>query len=170
MASNQYLTFMVDEELFAVDVSQVREVLEVSAINKVPGMPDAMRGIVNVRGGVVPVMDLRVKFGMSETESTQNTRIIVMEPTLDNETAVVGALADSVNEVLTIDDEAIEDPPKIGGRWRKKFLRGIGKKDDRFLIVLDVDRIFESDELMVAENVADRMDTAAPDDTETITL
>lgn len=154
MEANQYLTFSVDEELFAIDVARVREVLEVIAINKVPGMPDAMRGIVNVRGGVVPVMDLRIKFGMSATETGMDTRIIVMEPTLDGEVTVVGALADSVKEVLSMEDDRIEEPPKIGTRWRKKFLKGIGKKGDRFIIILDIDRIFETEELMVADGVS----------------
>lgn len=166
MEANQYLTFSIDEELFAIEVAQVREVLEVTAINKVPGMPEAMRGIINVRGGVVPVMDLRVKFGMSQTESARDTRIIVMEPTLEGEVTVIGALADSVKEVLTIDEDQIEDPPKIGTRWRKKFLKGIGKKGDRFIIILDIDRIFETGELMIIEEVTENANTEATEEAE----
>ena len=111
--TSQYLTFRLEDEVFAIDVSQAREVLEFSTITKVPRSPDFMRGVINLRGSVVPVVDLRIKFGMSMTERTINSRIVVMEIALDGEKIVVGALADSVHEVLELDPNQIEPPPRI---------------------------------------------------------
>jgi len=122
----QYLTFKLDEETFAVDVAKVREILDFSTVTKVPQTPDFMRGVINLRGSVVPVVDMRLKFGMSETEKTVNTCIIVMEIVLENETAVVGALADSVQEVLELEPESIEPAPRIGTKLNTEFLVGMG--------------------------------------------
>ncbi len=155
--TSQYLTFRLGDEIFALDVAQVREVLDMSTITKVPGTPDFMRGVINVRGNVVPVMDLRLKFGMSRTENSVDTRIIVMEISMDGEVTVIGTLADSVNEVIDLDAGQIEPPPNIGMRWRTEFIRGIGKRNEMFIILLDIDRVFSSDELAVAENSGDRI-------------
>lgn len=144
---NQYLTFILDNEVYAFDIKQVREVLDFSDITKVPRMPDFMRGVINLRGGVVPVVDLRMKFGLGVTEKTVETCIIIIEVELDGEQALMGALADSVQEVLDLDHSQIEPPPKIGTRLKTDFIRGMGKKNDRFIIILDIDRIFSSDEL-----------------------
>ncbi|MDM8537303.1 chemotaxis protein CheW, partial [Desulfobacterales bacterium HSG17] len=122
-----------------------------SEITKVPGTPDFMRGIINVRGAVVPVMDMRTKFGLAEIESTVNTRIIVMEISIDEEMVVIGAIADSVHEVTELKVGQIEDPPKIGSRWRTEFIKGIGKRDDNFIIILDINRVFSAKELEMAE-------------------
>lgn len=156
-AASQYLTFRLGDEIFALDVAQVREVLDMSTITKVPGTPDFMRGVINVRGSVVPVMDLRLKFGMSRTENSVDTRIIVMEIFLDGEVTVLGTLADSVNEVIDLEAGQIEPPPNIGMRWRTEFIRGIGKRNDMFIILLDIDRVFSSDELAVAESSGNRL-------------
>ncbi len=148
---NQYLTFKLGEEVFALDVAQVREVLDLSTITKVPGAPEFMRGVINVRGNVVPVMDLRLKFGLSKTENTVDTRIVVMELFLEGETTVLGAMADSVDEVIELDPTQIEPPPKIGSRWKTEFIKGIGKNNDLFIIILDINRVFSTDELAIAE-------------------
>lgn len=155
METSRYLTFKLEDEVFALDVGQVREVLDLSPITKVPKAPPFMRGVINVRGSVVPVVDLRLKFGMPEIETTLDTRIVVMELSLDSETVVVGAIADSVHEVMELESGHIEPPPKIGSRWRTEFIKGIGKRDDRFIIILDIDRIFSSDELAIVEATAD---------------
>jgi len=146
-----YLTFKLADEVFSIDVSQVREVLDLTSITKVPKAPEFMRGVINVRGNVVPVVDMRVKFGMSRVEGTVNTRIIVMDLTLDEENVVLGAIADSVHEVLELDPGQIEPPPKIGNRWRTEFIKGIGKRDDEFIMILDVDRVFSSQEIAMVE-------------------
>ena len=107
METTQYLTFKLADEVFALDISKVREVLDFTTITKVPKTPEFMRGVINLRGSVVPVVDLRLKFGMSRTEKTVNTCIIITEVTVDSETAVLGALADSVHEVPHLDPDHI---------------------------------------------------------------
>jgi purine-binding chemotaxis protein CheW len=149
--SNQYLTFRLDDEMFALDVNQVREVLDFSTITKVPRAPEFMRGVINVRGSVVPVIDLRRKFGLTKTEKTLDTRIVVMELDMDGEMTVLGAMADSVHEVIELEAEQIEAPPRIGSRWRTEFIKGIGKRGEQFIIILDIDRVFSSDELALVE-------------------
>src|SRR5574342_727501 len=101
--TTQYLTFKLGDEVFALDITKVREVLDFTAITKVPRTPDFMRGVINLRGSVVPVVDLRLKFGMKATEKTVNTCIIITEVTVDSETTVLGALADSVQEVIELE-------------------------------------------------------------------
>jgi len=145
--TRQYLTFKLDEEVFAVDVSQVREILELIPITKVPKTPEFMRGVINVRGSVVPVVDMRIKFGMPRGEETINTCVVVMEVEMDGETAVIGALADSVQEVSEFQPEHIEPPPKLGTQLNVEFIKGIGKQEEEFVIILDIDRIFSSGEL-----------------------
>ena len=150
--TTQYLSFKLGEEIFAINVSQVREILDVIAITKVPQTPDFMQGVINLRGSVVPVMDMRLKFGMAATVRTVNTCIIVMEVTHGGESLVLGALADSVQEVLDLEPDQIEPAPRIGTRLRKEFIKGMGKHDERFIILLDIDQIFCIDELDLIGN------------------
>ena len=107
----QFLTFRLGEEVYALEITRVREVLDYTAITRVPRTPEFMKGVINLRGGVVPVIDLRLKFGMSQTVKTVNTCIIIVEITIDEERTLLGALADSVQEVITLDDAQIEPPP-----------------------------------------------------------
>ncbi|MBT8339025.1 MAG: chemotaxis protein CheW [Desulfatitalea sp.] len=144
---SQYLTFKLGEEMFALDVAQVREILDVTTITKVPRSPDFMRGVINVRGSIVPVVDLRLKFGLPVVERTVDTRIVVMEIHMDGDMNIVGALADAVHDVLDMDTTDIEAAPKLGAKWNTEFIKGIGKLDERFIIILDVDRVFSSGEL-----------------------
>ncbi len=147
-----YLTFRLEEEVFAIDVAKVREVLDLSAITKVPHAPDFMRGVINVRGNVVPVMDMRTKFGLPPTDSTVNTRIIIMELSMDGSALVLGAIADSVNDVLELEPDQIEEPPSLGNRWRSDFIKGIGKREDNFIIILDIDKVLSTDELALVHS------------------
>lgn len=157
-----YLTFTLDKELFAVDVAKVREVLDYTTITKIPRTPEFMRGVINLRGSVVPVMDLRLKFGMSKTENTINTCIIVLEIHSENESIILGALADSVQEVFELEPSQIEPPPKIGTRFRAEFLKGMGKRDEEFIMILDIDKVFTTEEL---ESVQDsNIDVAKPNE------
>ena len=110
-----------------------------------------MRGVINLRGSVVPVIDLRLKFGMSKTETTINTCIIVLEILLDSELLVLGALADSVQEVFELEPDQIEPAPKLGTRFRAEFLKGMGKRDDNFLMILDIDKVFSAEELLLVQ-------------------
>lgn len=145
--SRQYLSFCLGSELFAVDVLQVREILDVTPITRVPQMPEYMLGVINLRGSVVPIIDLRCKFGMEQAEKTANSCIVVMEVAFGHELVVVGALTDAVREVLDLTPDDIEPPPRLGMRLRSDYIRGMGKKDDRFIILLDVDKVFAGDEL-----------------------
>lgn len=126
----QYITFKLGDEVFAIDVAQVREVLEVSQITKVPTAPPYMRGVVNVCGQATPVVDLRLKFGLPESPDTVHTRIIVLELELDGEASVLGGLADSVHEVIEIEPGNITSPPRIAMKWRTAFIQGMGKRGD----------------------------------------
>lgn len=144
---SQYLTFTLAGEVFALEVSKVREILEHTSVSKVPRTPDFMLGVINLRGNVVPVMDLRLKFGLPQTERTVNTCIIVVEVDCGGEQVVLGTLADSVQEVVEIDPAQIEPAPSIGTRLDTSFIRGMGKLDDRFVMILDIDRIFSGEEL-----------------------
>jgi purine-binding chemotaxis protein CheW len=153
--TTQCLTFKLGEEVFAVDVAKVREILDFTTVTKVPQTPDFMRGVINLRGSVVPVVDMRLKFGMSATEKTVNTCIIVMEIAIDQETAIVGALADSVQEVLELEPEQIEPAPRIGTKLNTEFLVGMGKHNETFIMILNIDKVFTFEELYsVQESLA----------------
>jgi purine-binding chemotaxis protein CheW len=160
--TNQYMTFKLGDELFAINVAQVREVLEVSQITRVPTAPDYMRGVVNVRGQATPVVDLRLRFGLSRGADTVNTRIIVMELELDGEATVLGGIADSVHEVIEIDPAGIAPPPRIAMRWRTEFIQGMGKRGDDFIIILDVNAVFSSEELALVGQASQATGEAVP--------
>ncbi len=159
----QYLSFNLDKELFSVKVEQVREVLELQSITRIPKTPDFMRGVINVRGSVVPVVDLRLKFGMQAVETTVDTCIIVVEVQLDGEAVVLGILVDSVEEVIDLEQDQIEPPPKIGTKLSTEFIRGIGKREDNFVILLDIDRMFSAEEIEVMQG-AESLSSAITDD------
>ena len=131
LQTTQYLTFTLADEVFAVDVARVREILEMPSITKVPQVPDFMLGVINLRGCVVPVIDLRQKFGMQETAQTVNTCIIVVEVAMDSENIVLGSLADSVQEVIEMEPSQIEAAPHIGTNLKTDFIKGMGKHEGR---------------------------------------
>ncbi|MEN6615486.1 MAG: chemotaxis protein CheW [Syntrophorhabdus sp.] len=153
--TKQYLTFQLGEETFGIDVSKAREILEFTTVTKIPNTPEYMRGVINLRGSVVPVFDLRLKFGMPETEKTIHTCIVVVEAKLEDENTVIGALVDSVQEVFELEPDNIEQAPKIGMHLNSDFIKGMGKRDDRFVIILDTDSIFTMDELYFAQGPQD---------------
>ncbi len=149
--TKQYLTFQLGDEVFGIDVSHVREILEFTRVTRVPGMPDYMRGVINLRGNVVPVLDMGLKFGLSATEKTVNTCVVVMEVLFEDENTVIGALVDSVQEVFELEPQQIEAPPRIGAQLDTEFIKGMGKKDEQFVILLDADRVFSNDELALTK-------------------
>jgi purine-binding chemotaxis protein CheW len=149
--TRQYMTFKLGNELFAIAVSQVREVLEVPRITRVPSAPPFMRGVVNVRGQSTPVVDLRLKLGLPPGADSVHTRIIVMELEIDGESTVLGGVADSVHEVIEIEPANINPPPSIAMRWHTDFIQGMGKRADDFIIILDVNAVFSSDEIALAQ-------------------
>ncbi|OPY05540.1 MAG: Chemotaxis protein CheW [Syntrophorhabdus sp. PtaB.Bin184] len=145
--TRQYLTFQLGEEIFAIDVANVREILEFNSVTRVPKSPEYMRGVINLRGSVVPVFDMRLKFGMDRTERTINTCIVVVEVSYEGEDIIIGALVDSVQEVFELEADQIEPAPKIGTHLRTEFIRGMGKKDETFIIILDIDKVFSIEEI-----------------------
>lgn len=157
--TGNYITFKLGDELFAVNVNQVREVLEISRITGIPAAPAYMRGVVNVRGKAMPVVDMRLRFGLPKSADTVNSRILVLELELDGEGIVLGGLADSVHEVIEIEPGNIEPPPQIAMRWRGEFIQGMVRRGDQFIIILDVNAIFSSEELAVVAGPALEQET-----------
>lgn len=153
--TNQYLTFSLSDELYALEVSKVKEVLEYQSITRVPKTPEFMRGVINVRGGIVPVIDLRLKFNLPAAERTVDTCIIVLEINLNEETITVGMIADNVHEVIEILPDDIEPTPRIGTRLDTDFIEGIGKRGDRFLIILQIDKVLTAEEISTMTEEAD---------------
>jgi purine-binding chemotaxis protein CheW len=151
--TQQYLTFKLEEAVFALEVAKVREILDVTTITKVPQTPDFMRGVINLRGGVVPVVDLRLKFGMNRTEQTVHTCIIVVEAELSGETTALGALCDAVQEVLELEPDQIEPAPRMGMQLKAEFLKGMGKWNSNFIMILDIDKVFTQEELEMVQEV-----------------
>lgn len=154
--ARQYLTFKLGSEVFGIDVAKVREVLDLTTITEIPRTPEFMSGVINLRGSVVPVVDLRLCFQMQKTEKTRNTCIVVVEVLLEDESTVIGALTDSVEEVIDLEPEQIQAAPKIGTQIRTDFLKGMGKRDSQFVMILDIDRVFSAAELAAVRNAEGR--------------
>jgi purine-binding chemotaxis protein CheW len=157
----QYLTFKLEDEVYATDTAQVREVLEYSRVTKVPRTPDYMRGVINLRGHVVPVLDLKLRFSMNRTEQTVNTCVIIVEVCIEGEKTIIGALADSVQEVIDMAPSSIEPPPKIGMKLTTEFIRGMGKRDEQFVIILDIDKVFSTEDMDSVKASTDEPELAA---------
>jgi purine-binding chemotaxis protein CheW len=146
----QYLTFKLGNEVFAIDVAKVREILDFTTITEIPRTPKFMSGVINLRGNVVPVVDLRLCFHMSKTVRTRNTCIVVVEVLLESESTVIGALADSVEEVIDLEPDQIKPAPKIGTQIRTDFIKGMGTRENQFIMILDIDRVFSVQQLSTA--------------------
>lgn len=136
------LTLRLQDEVFAIDAESVREILDVVPITEVPNANAFVGGLINVRGRIVPLADLRLLFGMDRPPPDVNTRIVVIEVDLDGEPTIVAILADRVHDVSDIEAATIENAPKIGMRWRPEYVRGIGKRGDEFIIIPEMGKIF----------------------------
>jgi purine-binding chemotaxis protein CheW len=152
-ADGQYLGFQIAEEEYAIDILRVREILEYDEVTRVPTTPPSIRGVINLRGRVVPVVDLAVRFGLPEREVTRKTCIVVVEVDLEGESTVLGVLADSVSQVMDLAAGDVVPPPPFGSRVRVDWLRGIGRVDRRFVLLLDIDRVLSAEELRAAEKL-----------------
>ncbi|AGW13008.1 chemotaxis protein CheW [Megalodesulfovibrio gigas] len=151
LETRQFLTFVLEDELFALNITSVREVLEYTSITRIPRTSEYMRGIINVRGSAVPVIDLNLKFGRNRTVHSINTSIIIVEVNLEGELTTIGALADSVQEVFELRDDQIDPPPRMGASVKTDFIMGMGKHEDKFIMILDADKIFSIDEIAVLQ-------------------
>jgi purine-binding chemotaxis protein CheW len=138
----QYLSFQLAGEEFAFGILKVKEILEYDTITRVPNAPVAVRGVINLRGSVVPVVDLALQFSLAPTVITKRTCIVIVEAQVDGIDLVMGVLADAVSQVIDLGPEAIEPPPAFGSRVSVEYLVGMGKLDDRkFVLILDIDRL-----------------------------
>ena len=150
--TGQYLNFTLGKEVFALDIASVREVLELTSITKIPRTPDFMCGVINLRGHAVPVMDMRLKFGMPKTPATVDTCIIIVEVDFEGERVIMGGLVDSVREVFDLPPEHIEAAPRMGTSINTDYIKGIGKQAETFVIILDIAKVFSAEELALAKD------------------
>lgn len=151
---DSYLTFKLEDETFAVSVSKVLEIQEIRQITKVPRTPNYMRGVLNLRGSVLPVIDTRIKFGMTKTMDSVNTCILVLTIEMDSEKLTIGALVDAVQEVIDLKEQDINPPPSIGSKYKSEFIKGMGKLGDNFVMILDIDKVFSLDELLIVKETS----------------
>jgi purine-binding chemotaxis protein CheW len=143
----EYLAFTLAEEKYCIVVNRVREVIEYTRLTRLPNTLGYMKGLVNLRGAGIPVIDLRNRFGLPEAELTRLSSIIVMEVEDGGDRRLIGAMADSVQEVIELAEGEIEPAPRFGTRVSNNYIRGIGKRNNEFLIILDIDRIFSAEEI-----------------------
>ncbi|HKW64164.1 MAG TPA: chemotaxis protein CheW [Candidatus Acidoferrum sp.] len=144
----QYLTFFLAEEEYAVNIQRVKEIIEYSSVTKVPKVPRWIRGVINLRGNVVPVVDLAVRFGLDERPTTKTTCIVIVEVQQDAENTVMGVIADAVNQVIELNPGDIEQPPAFGTRVRLEYLAGMGKLGKKFALILNIDHVLSAVELL----------------------
>ncbi len=145
---SQYLTFFIADEEYAVSIIRAKEIIQYDTLTKVPKTPHWIRGVINLRGGVVPVVDLAVKFGLPDTAITSSACIVITEVEIEGETTVMGVLADSVSQVIDLRGDDIEPPPAFGTRINVDYLRGMGKLGKKFVLILDVDKVLSAEELL----------------------
>ena len=143
---NSYLSFKLGDEYFAAHVNNVINILKPKDITPVPRSPEYMKGVINLRGMVLPVVDTRLKFGMSETVFTKDTCILILNVVIDGEMISVGGLVDSVQDVLEINDKEVVPPPSIGNKYKAEFINGVIRINDNFIMLLDMDKIFSTDD------------------------
>lgn len=153
--SSHYITFRLGAEQFAIDVRRVREVLDLTEITRVPTAPPYMRGVVNVRGAAIPVVDLRLKLGLPAIPDTVSTRILVLELEIEGERVVVGGIADSVHDVIELEPGDISDPPRLAMRWNTDLIAGMSRRGQGFVLILNIEHAFSVDAPWLTEAAAD---------------
>ena len=150
--TQQYLTFGLGEEVFALETGSVREVIELVPVTRIPKTPPFMRGVINLRGHAVPVVDLRIKFDMPRVKDTVNTCIIIVDVEVEGEKSHMGAIVDSVREVFEMGSDQINPPPRMGTSIRADFIKGMGKQNEEFIMILDIGKVFSAEELQMLES------------------
>lgn len=157
---SQYLTFTLGRDVFAVEITPIREIIEYPGLTEIPMTPEFLRGVINLRGAVVPVIDLASRFGRSRTEVAQRTCIVIVETGGEGGGLLLGVLVDGVNEVLEVDAAQIEARPEFGLGLRADFVRGMINRDNRFIVILDIAQVLSAGEL---EHLVDlQADSGAP--------
>lgn len=150
---HQYVTFVLNQESYGIAVTQTREILDSAVITKVPQTSAEMLGVINLRGQVVPVIDMHLKLGLPVEGESRDSCIIIVEVNVDDEVLVVGVQVDEVREVLDLSKEAIEPPPRLGTKLNAWFIKGMGKIDDKFIVLLDIDHLFGEAELQEVQSL-----------------
>ena len=145
--SAQYLTFLLGSEMFAISILSIKEIIEYGQLTEVPRMPSFIRGVINLRGAVVPVIDLSSRFNKSPSSVTRRTCVVILEVLYDGEQHIVGVMVDAVNAVLDIETDQIEPAPTFGANIRSDFIEGMGKVNQKFVIILNVNRVLSMDEM-----------------------
>jgi purine-binding chemotaxis protein CheW len=158
----QFLSFQLAGEEYGIGILRIREIIEYGVVTRVPMTPPWIRGVINLRGGVVPVVDLAVKFGLPAREVTARTCIVIVEVSVDGSPSLMGAVADEVSEVIEPGPDGIEPPPVFGTRVRLDCLLGMARADKRFVLLLDIDEVFSADEVLAATHSASAADAAVP--------
>lgn len=143
----QYLTFLLGSEMFAIDILGIKEIIEYGSLTSVPMMPDFIRGVINLRGAVVPVVDLSARFARASSAVTRRTCIVIIEVDSEGEKQDIGVVVDAVSEVLEIPAGQIEPAPSFGTRIRADFISGMGKVKEKFVIILDANKVLSVDEM-----------------------
>ena len=154
-ATNQYVTFRLDGEVYALDVGNAREIVGVPRLTRMPSTPSWVRGVMNLRGSVVPVVDLKHKFDMGPTAITKDACILVVEFHVDEQVFVIGMLVDAVVEVFELPPQAIEEPPRFGARYSPRYVKGMGRRGDSVFVVLDADKVLSENEVNVTRSGID---------------
>lgn len=149
----QFLTFLLAAEEYGINIQRVKEIIEYTAITKVPKVPVWIRGVINLRGNVVPVVDLAARFGIEESAVTKTSCIVIVEAEQDTERTVMGVIADAVNHVIDLAPEDIEEPPSFGTRVRLDYLLGMGKLGKKFALLLNVDKVLSTAELLTVSSL-----------------
>ena len=152
--THQYLTFNLGSEMFAVGILNVKEIIEYGNLTEIPMMPSFIRGVINLRGAVVPVVDLSCRFGHQPSEVQRRTCIVIVEVTQEDAKHDIGIMVDAVSEVLEIGVKDIEPPPSFGAKIRADFIAGMGKVAGKFVIILQIGRVLSVDEMAMLANVA----------------
>ncbi len=158
---NSYLSFRLGTEIFALHVAQVHKILEMTNITEIPKSPDYMKGVINLRGNVLPVVDTRVKFGMSPIVKAKGTSILVVEIEIGAEPIMVGLMVDAVHSVLKLDKEDLLPPPRLGKSTQSDFISNMARVKDKFFIVLDLNAIFSSEEHLSLQDISAVKDSFA---------
>ena len=143
----KYLTFILDQEEYGIHISNVREIIGMMTITRVPRCPDFVKGVINLRGKVIPVVDLRTRFDMAPVENTDRTCIVVVEICRENERVVIGLVVDSVSEVLAVKGADIEDAPSFGARLDTRYILGMAKLDGGVKILLEIEKVLDTNEM-----------------------
>ena len=155
---HSYLTFKLGDELFAANVGKVLEILEIPRITKVPRSPGFMRGVINLRGSVLPVIDTRTKFGLPQEEDTINSCIIVLDVEMEGQSIIIGSVVDAVQEVMEIEENQIQPAPSVGSKYKTEFIEGMVKVQDQFIMMLNLDKVFSSSEVSILQDLVQEKD------------